>query len=172
MMVTSNAIHDGKMQPTQVSQGKVYRDASGRVRAESFYDSGKPMGAVLRDPIQNVTIILKVVEKTAVVISLTRPNPPPPGKGWIVEPLPTRVIAGHSAQGQRFRRTIPAESTGTGQPVTTVDDVWTSDELGVVLEETFDDPRTGRTTKTVTELEKAVPDPSLFTIPSDYSVQR
>jgi hypothetical protein len=172
MMVTNNAIRDGKIQPTHVSQAKAYRDASGRVRTESFYDSGKPMDAVLRDPVQDVTVVLKFVQKAAFVLPLIRPQPPPPGKGWTVEQLPMRVIAGYPAQGRRFRRTIPAESTGTGQPVTTVEDVWVSNELGVILEQTFDDPRTGTSTKTVTELEKTVPDPTLFTIPIDYAMQK
>jgi hypothetical protein len=61
---------------------------------------------------------------------------------------------------------------GNWTAVTTVEDVWVSNELGVILEQTFDDPRTGTSTKTVTELEKTVPDPTLFTIPSDYAVQK
>ena len=47
-----------------------------------------------------------------------------------------------------------------------------SNELGVMLDQTIDNPRIGKTTKTVTRLQRVEPDPALFVIPSEYSVQQ
>jgi hypothetical protein len=100
------------------------------------------------------------------------PPIPPPGRGWSEERLPPRVIAGFPAEGLRFTRTIPSAATGTGAPVTVVEDDWISTQLGVVLEQTLRDPRTGTSTRTVTQLEQVEPDPALFVVPADYSVQQ
>jgi hypothetical protein len=157
---------------THISQLKLYRDSVGRERTEASYDNGRLATVTIRDPGRNSTTFLKVVEKSAFVLYTPRPLPPPPGKGWSVERLQPRVIAGFPAEGFRFTRTIPAAIDGTVPSVTVTEEDWISNELGVVLEQTSDNPRIGKTTKTVTRLQRVEPDSALFVIPSEYSVQQ
>jgi hypothetical protein len=157
---------------THISQLKLYRDSVGRERTEAFYDNGRLATVTIRDPGRSSTTFLKVVDKSALVLYTPRPLPPPPGKGWTVERLQPRVVAGFPAEGLRFTRTIPAAIEGTVPSVTVTEEDWISHELGVVLEQTFDNPRIGKTTKTVTRLQKVEPDAALFIIPGEYSVQQ
>ena len=153
-----------------VSQMKMYRDSSGNQRTDSFYDNGRPMAVTLRDPNKNIVTIMMVVPKTVSVIPTVRHANPPPGKGWTVERLAAREIAGFPADGLRFSRTVP--STDGTPPVTLIEDDWVSNQLGVVLERTIDNPRVGKTTETVTELKQVEPDPFLFVVPTDYALQQ
>ncbi len=172
MLVTKTSL-DGTTPPqAHSSEENVYRDSTGRVRTETFYDNGRPMGVALQDPHKNTFTFMHLVEKSAIVMPVFTPPIPPPGKGWSVERLPPRVIAGFPAEGLRFTRTIPSAAAGTGAPVTVVEDDWISTQLGVVLEQTLRDPRTGTSTRTVTQLEQVEPDPALFVVPADYSVQQ
>ena len=171
LTLTSISVNGSSQPQTHVSHMKLYRDSAGIERTETFYDSGQPMSVTLRDPGKNTFTFMFVVKKTVQVISVPRPVPPPPGKGWTVERLQPRVIAGFPAEGLRFTRTIPNPNDGLG-PVTVVEEDWISNELGVVLERTIDNPHSGKTTNTVTQLQKVEPDPALFVIPSDYSVQQ
>jgi len=119
------------------------------------------MTVTIRDPSKNTTTLLKVVERIAFVLDTPRLIPPPPAKGWTVERLQPRVIEGFPAEGLHFTRTIPAAIDGAVPSVTVMEEDWISNELGVVLEQTSDNPRTGKTTKTVTGCEKLSPTRSL-----------
>jgi hypothetical protein len=50
---------------------------------------------------------------------------------------------------------------------------WTSPDLKIVVGSTSDDPRPqmGKITTVVTDLKLGAPDPKLFEIPTDYTVQ-
>lgn len=148
------------------SEMNVYRDSEGRVRTETFYDSGRPMTVSIRDPIKNTFTYMKVVGKTVSTLDLPRVGAPPPGKGWEVERLPSRVIDGIPAEGVRFTRTIHQAPDGSD---TIVEEDWLSNKLGVVLERKVQSQRTGTTTDTISSFKQAEPDPALFTVPSDYS---
>jgi hypothetical protein len=175
LTLTYMSTHDSGSNQGQphVSHVKLYRDSAGIERTESFYDSGQPMSVMLRDPKKMTTTIMSVVKKTVQVISVRRPVAPPPetGRGWTVERLEPRTIAGFPAEGMRFTRTITNPDQGTG-PITVVEEDWISDDLGIMLEQTVDNPPYGKTTRTVTQLEKVEPDPALFVVPGDYSVQQ
>jgi hypothetical protein len=162
----------GNAPQTRVSEMNVYRDSAGRVRTETFYDSGKPMAVSLRDPAKNTMTNMMIVSKSASVISLPRPVIPAPGEGWTVERLPSRVIDGIPVDGLRFTRTVPATAAGNGAPYTLIDEEWISSKLGVVLEQKTENQRTGTATKIVSQFKQAEPDPTLFSIPGDYSVQQ
>ena len=151
----------------------VYRDSVGRVREESFYDNGGPSAVSIRDPGKNTSTFLHILQKSAVVLAVPRASVPPPGKGWTVERLPVRYIEGFPAEGFRFTRTIAAASAGIGTPVTVVEEDWISSQLSVVLEQTIHDPRSGITTKTVSQFKQIEPDPTLFKVDlSGYSIQQ
>jgi hypothetical protein len=152
------------------SEANVYRDAEGRVRTETFYDSGQPMAVIIEDPVKNTYTSMMVVGKTVSVFDLSRLGIPPSGRGWTVERLPSRVIDGISAEGVRFTRTIPAPAGGNGSPDMIVEEDWISNRLGVVLEQKIENRRTGTITKTASDFKQVEPDPALFTVPSDYTL--
>lgn len=152
------------------SEANVYRDAEGRVRTETFYDSGQPMAVIIEDPVKNTYTSMMVVGKTVSVFDLSRLGiPPSSGRGWTVERLPARVIDGISAEGVRFTRTIPASADGKRPPDTIIEEDWISNKLGVVLEQKIENQRTGTITKTVSDFKQVEPDPTLFIVPNDYT---
>ena len=97
---------------------------------------------------------------------------PPGGKGWIVERLPPRVIAGFPAEGLRYTRTIPASTDGQKAEDTVVEEDWISKELCLVLEQRIQSQRTGLLTRTVSFFKQGEPDPTLFFIPGDFTLQQ
>jgi len=130
------------------------------------------MAVFIRDPNKSTFTQMMIVSKSAFVVSLPRPTIPPPGRGWSVERLPSRVIAGFPAKGFRFTRTIPASADGKRAEDTVVEEDWISEELSVVLEQRTDTQHSGTSTSTVSSVRQVEPDSSLFSIPSDYKLQQ
>jgi len=76
-----------------------------------------------------------------------------------------------SAEYTRITRTIPKDEIGNDRAIQVVSERWYSPELQIVVKSVRSDPRFGTTTYTVTNIQKAEPDASLFTIPADYAVK-
>jgi hypothetical protein len=166
----TNTISVGTAAPqTTTEEEKVYRDSHGRVRTEDFNFKGQLVTVTIQDPIKNTWTFMKVAEKTVSTQQIRRFGAPPPGKGWIIEPLPSRVLAGVPAEGFRFTRTIAASADGSRPAETIVEDDWLSNKLGVVLERTDQSQRIGKTEDVVSEFRQVEPDPILFTVSRDYS---
>jgi len=87
------------------------------------------------------------------------------------EKLERRVVEGVEAEGQRTVTTIPAGEIGNEQPIQIVHERWYSPELQVVVMTRHSDPRFGETTYRLTNINRAAPDPSLFQVPSDYTLK-
>lgn len=167
LTVTTTSVNGNNPPQTHVLVADVCRDSTGRVREQSFYDSGRPMTVSLRDPSKNTQILMFVVRKNFIVYGTPRPIE----GGWTVQLLPSRDIDGLPADGLRFTRTIPATVDGKVTPDTMVDEEWVSNSLGIVLEQKTIS-HSGTTIKTASHLEKVEPDPALFTVPSDYTAQQ
>jgi hypothetical protein len=90
---------------------------------------------------------------------------PPPNR----EDLGVQRIAGVSAEGKRHTMVIPTGQMGNDREIT-VTETWTSPERKIVVSRTTDDPRMGKTTMVVSDLQRAEPDAALFQIPSEYRV--
>jgi hypothetical protein len=86
------------------------------------------------------------------------------------ESLGTQAIEGVPAEGRRFTMVFPEGVIGNDRPITTVSDRWTSPDLKIVVLSKMSDPRNGDTTTKLTNLSQSEPDPSLFQVPSDYSI--
>lgn len=84
------------------------------------------------------------------------------------EDLGTRDFEGVSAQGSRRVTTIPAGAIGNELPIETVYERWYSKELGMVVYSKNTDPRFGEQTYKLTNITRAEPDPSLFSVPMEY----
>jgi len=85
--------------------------------------------------------------------------------------LGTRQMEGVEADGSRNTLTIEAGAIGNERPIAIVSERWYSKELQVVMQSTRKDPRFGETTYRLTDVVLGEPDPSLFEVPSDYTIE-
>jgi hypothetical protein len=87
-----------------------------------------------------------------------------------VEHLGTQSMEGVSAEGTRTTVTIPAGQIGNEQPILIVTERWYSPELQVTVMNKRSDPRTGTSTYKLTNVNRSEPSPTMFQVPSDYTV--
>ena len=88
-----------------------------------------------------------------------------------VEDLGEDSINGFPAKGTRITRTIPAGEMGNEQPMKVVTERWFSETLKMTLRTKQSDPRMGDTLTELTNISTAEPDPSLFQVPADYTIE-
>jgi hypothetical protein len=186
-------LSDGTVMTTNREQHRM-RDSEGRTRTEmgTIKDGQFELQTVsLMDPVANTIATLIVHGKTAMVTHFPQPKPPTPEQearmaefrtkaeayrkehpalpsGY--EDLPPETIAGVYATGRRHTLIIPAGREGNDRDIHVVEDSWASSDLRITLRSTTDDPRMGKITMEVTDLERNEPDPTLFQIPADYKV--
>ena len=101
--------------------------------------------------------------------------PPPNGDGRLrrtisQDSVGTQLINGVQAEGHRTIETIPPDAEGNDRPITVVSETWFSPELKLTVLSKRSDPRSGESTVQMLNLSRAEPDPSLFTVPGDYSI--
>jgi hypothetical protein len=94
------------------------------------------------------------------------------GEEAVDEKLPDRMIEGVWAAGVRRTTTIAKGAIGNEQPIKVVSEEWTSPELQVLVLTDRTDPRAGRSTYRLLRIGLNEPDPSLFQVPPDYTLQR
>lgn len=87
------------------------------------------------------------------------------------ESLGNQTIAGVVASGTRVTHTIPVGEIGNDRPINIVSETWYSDDLHLVVMSKHSDPRSGETTYTLNNVQRAEPAASLFAVPADYAVQ-
>jgi hypothetical protein len=88
----------------------------------------------------------------------------------VKEDLGTRNIEGVDCIGTRQTSTIPAGAIGNDKPISIVTETWTSEAIGAVVESISDDPRYGKTTYQLTNLQLSEPPRSLFQPPANFKV--
>jgi len=88
-----------------------------------------------------------------------------------IEDLGSQTLEGVLVTGTRTAHTIPAGAAGNDRPLNIVSEVWTSPDLKTVVYSKRSDPRTGDQTFKLTNIVRAEPDPSLFTIPADFKIE-
>jgi hypothetical protein len=101
----------------------------------------------------------------------------PPGAGCGPEtrklpqsvPMGERVIDGIKTVGSSLQFTLAPGEVGNEQPINVRSEQWFSPELRVVIASTHRDPLAGDTTYRLEQISRAEPDPSLFTVPADYT---
>jgi hypothetical protein len=177
-------LDDGN-QIARQDETKVYRDGQGRVRMEH---TGTQPGSnqqartfiTIFDPVAGYSYVLNPQTKKA----MKRPLPtgerqgagPGMGRGprkdakVQTEDLGTQTINGLAATGTRTTRTIPAGAVGNQQPIVITRETWISTALKVPVQIKTSDPRFGSSTLQLTSVVQAEPDPTLFQVPSDYTV--
>ena len=88
----------------------------------------------------------------------------------VKEDLGTRNIGGVDCTGTRQTSTIPAGAIGNDKPISIVTETWFSEAIGAVVESISDDPRYGKTTYQLTNLQLSEPPRSLFEPPANFKV--
>jgi len=88
-----------------------------------------------------------------------------------IEKLGTKILFGVSVVGERRTRTIPEGKEGNELELEIVDEHWWSQTLGQDLLAIHDDPRIGKTTYEIEQLDLAEPDGSLFIAPAGYETK-
>ena len=179
------------------SSEKIYRDSEGRVRREET--TGSNVTVTITDPVAGKTFTLipatRTVRQTPMLPlwnvrygnlswlfdqyssayrSATAPGPRRSvtgtlGADYSEEHLPNRTIEGVVASGVRRTTTIPPGAIGNEQPIKIVSEEWTSADLQVLVLTETSDPRTGRSTYKLSNINRSNPDPALFKAPLDYT---
>ncbi len=111
------------------------------------------------------------------------PPPPPPGQQMFIqkrlaeeagdvstESLGTQTMEGVQVTGTRTTQTIAAGKIGNDRPITITTEVWTSPELKTTVLSKRNDPRLGEQTFKLTNIQRAEPDPSQFSVPADFKI--
>ena len=185
----------------RTTSSTLYRDSQGRSRREvtlsgfgPLQTSGKARTMItIGDPVAGAHYMLDPVQKVA-----HKMTPHTGGKGgaWSngntqafeqkmqkhmakeeasgevqKESLGTQTVNGVNAEGTRTTRTIAAGQIGNDKPIQIVFERWYSPDLQIVVKSTRIDPRFGTTTYTLTNVQRAEPAATLFTVPSDYTVK-
>jgi hypothetical protein len=178
----------------------VYRDAEGRMRAEGKLKSNQGRIVSVWNPVDGTTISWISGNPSATFATVTRlPEsqinrmvgtlasvPPPPtapsrfqaapavqssdATNFRTEALPQDNIAGLDVTGTRTTQIIPAGTADNDRDITVLSETWSSPELGYTLRQSNYDPRSGRITTELTNIDRAEPDPSLFKMPDGYKV--
>ena len=156
----------------------IARDSSGRIHNErrvlvgAAFNGEPPLISVhLFDPATRISDFYN----PATLICTEQVLPPPTDPASAMnnpnaEDLGVRTMSGLEAKGTRIARTVPAQVSGTGQPVEIVDETWYSEDLHINLLERHTDPRNGVQTVTITSITRNDPDPALFAVPANYKI--
>ncbi|MBK8316604.1 MAG: hypothetical protein IPL01_22365 [Acidobacteria bacterium] len=89
-----------------------------------------------------------------------------------LEKLGKQMIEGVECEGTRITTTLPAGAIGNENPIQTIHENWVSTDLKMTILTKHTDPRPGETTYRVININRAEPDPGLFTVPPDYKIRR
>jgi hypothetical protein len=184
---TQRLLSDGN-QVSRTEQSKIYRDTWGRTRIERTITPPASTGkqphteAVIVDPVAHYRYVLNSATMSAIQTplptasssSVTGNSPTlrsPVGMQVNTVDLGTQTINSVLATGTQVTEAIPAGAMGNAQTITIVRTTWISTDLKVPVEMKTSDPRFGTTDMELTSILQAEPDPSLFTVPSGYTVK-
>jgi hypothetical protein len=146
---------------TTAGGGNVFYYASERGVAVKGAGEASPLSVVIRGTQADVAQPLAIA--TAGRLATV-------GNDAKTEHLGNMYIEGVQAQGTRTTTTIPAGDIGNDRPINIVDERWYSPDLQMTIMTKHSDPRTGETSFALKNINRSSPPPTLFEIPSDYTV--
>lgn len=173
------------------STGMIARDSQGRTRREITLENIGPWAAegkvphlvIIDDPVAGNVYTLVANKKIAIKM------PPAPKLRWIpgdepgsrpmsklqsdtqTKPLGEKQMDGVVVEGTETIHTIPAGQIGNEKPIVITSVRWYSPSLETTVRLTRNDPRFGTTTYELKNINLSEPAPSLFEVPSDYTIQ-
>ncbi len=145
----------------QSTTGTIARDSQGRTRHDATLPT---IGNLSAAEAPHLVFIQDPVAKTSYTLNLTDAS------HVSTEELGTQTMEGILVTGTRTTRTIPAGEMGNEKPIVIVTEVWTSPDLKTIISSKRSDPRMGEQTFRLTNLVRAEPASSLFTVPADFKV--
>jgi hypothetical protein len=164
----------------------IARDSQGRTRVDRSISGVGALSAtvgvharaiMIHDVVAGVSYALNPASKTGTSMQIrTRPagseqtRPHRSSTAAKTEDLGAQVIQGVSVQGKRVTRAIAAGEEGNEKEIDIVTETWYSADLQMVVQSKTSDPRFGETTYQLTGLNRAEPDPALFTT-AGYAIQ-
>ena len=183
---------------TRKNQANVFRDSSGRVRTERTVPAGRLAAGQtaaqagtktivsIHDPVAGVSSDLDTTAKTARQMTLPNrggnpdfqnrggrgPNAAASDANVVTTDLGMQTINGVQATGTRVTRTIPSGQIGNAQAIQVVTETWRSADLQMPVMTKRTDPIHGNVVTQLTNITRSEPDPSLFQVPSDYTVTK
>ena len=161
---------------TRHTQALIARDSRGRIRnerhmlvPESFKGEPPLLSVHIFDPATRLNYFFGpdthiARQRLASPAPAVMPNPP--GS----EDLGYTTLNDMQAKGTRVTRTVPAQASGTGKPVTIVDEFWYSEDLHMNLLERHTDIRGGTQTVAILSISREEPSPELFEVPPGYKI--
>jgi hypothetical protein len=187
----SHTLADGTHIERKLHTTKTSRDSQGRTGEENFVPGnmatvvpGGPTNILIRDPVAGLACFLFPRDHTArrseLIVSPAPANRPPsaqsPASGRDrspdVEDLGTQTMEGLLVEGKRGTITIPAGVQGNDRPMQVATERWFISELQLVTLTKTSNPESGEQTSRVTNLERNEPDPALFQVPADYTIEQ
>ena len=175
------------------STSHIMRDSRGRTRTERLITrdaNGWSLGVTeIRDPVEGLYCILdqqnKVAHRFATPSAPTPPEVSPQAQVGTASPrhvsdgvhpetsserLGSQMMEGVMVEGEKLTTTYPVGAQGNDRPIVTTFEAWRSKELNTDVVRKFSDPRSGEETFKLTKIERTEPDPTLFQIPTDYTI--
>ncbi|HLI86316.1 MAG TPA: hypothetical protein VKV17_20565 [Bryobacteraceae bacterium] len=174
----------------QIVTERLYRDSEGRTRRETSLTGigipappgGGPELAFIDDPVAGASYVLDLGAHTATRMPWRAPKSDGPLRRQLrvraqdfnrkVESLARQTIAGLPADGTRITQTIPAGQIGNTLPIQVVTERWYSPDLQTVILEKRSDPRSGDYIYQWTNIIRAEPPASLFSVPADFPLSQ
>ena len=187
---------DGTRFDHKMGRSKTYRDSQGRTRTERYIPTGLSnsdpptvMSVIIRDPVAGVEYFLSPREHTARQMAMhlppgddntrtsvtrleMRPESNRPQTKITVENLGTQTIEGLLVEGKKTTMIIPPNAQGNDRPFEVVTERWFSKELETYILIKTNDPRSGEHTTKTTITDRSEPDPSLFQVPAEYTIEQ
>lgn len=178
----------------RTTTAQVARDSQGRTYTQQSMtggpwaaQSGSKTVIFIFDPVAGYSYVLHPDKKLAIRRAMKAPpggaEPPagfegrlhhgPGAERNVTETnLGSKDIAGiGAAQGKSITHTIAVGEIGNAQPIVSTSEIWYSADLQIVVASKHSDPRTGESTYTLSNIQRGEPNPSLFQVPSDYTIQ-
>jgi hypothetical protein len=165
---------------TEILRQKIYRDSVGRMRIEETVNDPSdkslvlvclidpsPLSIVVLTPDKTAARLLppKDVDRAGLALPSLLQELPHGNWEWKTENLGRRKIEGIDFEGSRLTRTS-SEYPGA----VALDESWNSKELRLTGL-AFGSGPNGSYTVNIQNVDRSEPDPRLFTIPSDYTIQ-
>ena len=185
---------DGSKVNKGSSHHAVLRDSAGRVRVEQVSvckckdSSTTTVTVFVLDPVahtlttwstggEKVAMLFKLPADTPAqheTVSLTDAsgaNSKRPQPIITTENLGMETLQGVPVEAVKTTTIVPAGRSGNESDITKTHEVWTSQEMKLVLKEEWNDPRTGKRTVELANFSRSEPDPALFRAPADFKVK-
>jgi hypothetical protein len=150
-------------------------------KTTTFWTTGWPFQTMaflthLPTPVANPTPVARLAptadEQAAALArqKLAAAEQPPQGDVRNIS-MGTMTFGGVPAEGSRVVRMISTGLQGNEQTLEIMREYWVSKELNLTVKSVFDNPMTGRSAFELQDISLEEPDPSLFQVPTGYTVK-